>query len=85
MSMMADMMKSMPMAGMTGMEMPMMQECIEACSAAVDGRHDVRRRGRRRGHGAMCVDVHEHRRRRHDDDADDDAPGRLRHGRHDAR
>lgn len=34
MSMMADMMKSMPMSGMTGMDMPMMQECIEACSAA---------------------------------------------------
>ena len=34
MSMMADMMKSMPMAGMAGMQMPMMQDCIEACSAA---------------------------------------------------
>lgn len=37
MSMMADMMKSMPkteMTGMAGMDMSMMQECIEACSAA---------------------------------------------------
>ena len=34
MSMMADMMRSMPMPATTGMEMPMMQECMEACSAA---------------------------------------------------
>src|SRR3954453_21326817 len=34
MSMRADMLKSMPMSGTTGMDMPMMQECIEACSAA---------------------------------------------------
>jgi len=34
MSMMADMMKSMPMPGMAGMSMPMMQDCVEACSAA---------------------------------------------------
>ena len=34
MSMMADMMKSMPMAETTGMDMSMMQGCIEACSAA---------------------------------------------------
>ena len=33
-SMMADMMKAMPMREMTGMDMPMMQRCIEACSAA---------------------------------------------------
>ena len=34
MSMMADMMKSMPMPETTGMDMPMMQGCVEACSAA---------------------------------------------------
>lgn len=34
MSMMADMMKAMPMSGTTGMDMPMMQECVESCSAA---------------------------------------------------
>ena len=34
MSMMADMMKSMQMPGMTGMDMPVMQGCMEACSAA---------------------------------------------------
>ena len=34
MSMMADMMKSMPMQDMTGMDMAMMQECMEACQAA---------------------------------------------------
>jgi len=34
MSMMADMMKTMPMAGAAGMDMAMMQGCIEACSAA---------------------------------------------------
>ncbi len=34
MSMMADMMKSMPMPTTTGMDMSMMQGCIEACSAA---------------------------------------------------
>ncbi len=34
MSMMADMMRSMPMPAATGMDMPMMQQCIEACSAA---------------------------------------------------
>ena len=34
MSMMADMMKSMPMQDMKGMDMSTMQECIEACSAA---------------------------------------------------
>lgn len=34
MSMMADMMKSMPKSEMTGMDMTMMQRCVEACSAA---------------------------------------------------
>jgi hypothetical protein len=34
MSMMADMMRSMPMPAMTGMDMSMMQPCVEACSAA---------------------------------------------------
>ena len=34
MSMTMDMMKSMPENGMMGMDMAMMQDCIEACSAA---------------------------------------------------
>ena len=34
MNMMADVMSSMAMPKLTGMDMPMLQECIEACSAA---------------------------------------------------